>query len=247
MSTSVKISENNSSQKSICFRLLIHVISWMPPNLVRKYVVPIFLSFVCHDINVYDNLLCRPGGTNIWGQLGFGPSNFSSCKIASVSNWKRVCRALPLFMTLIALKLLIPTNFETIPTGLLWVRNLPTHTLYHFTIYIIWIFFIDLPKKILMIHILVLFLFKLQFIQVFSQPSSWKPGESSGAFILKKYDENFDDFLAKLYGKLPNDSMIQDYMEKKEIFTITKPTDIHSKWTISVKGGNFLFEGCHNV
>ena len=85
MSTSVKISENDS-QKSICFRLLIHVISWMPPNLVRKYVVPIFLSFVCHDINVYDNLLCRPGGTNIWGQLGFGPSNFSSCKMASVNN-----------------------------------------------------------------------------------------------------------------------------------------------------------------
>ena len=94
-----------------------------------------------------------------------------------------------------------------------------------------------------MIHILVLFLFKLQFIQAFSQPSSWKPGESSGAFILKKYDDNFDDFLAKLYGKLPNDSMIQDYMEKKEIFTITKPSVLNSKWTISVKGGNFLVQG----
>ena len=158
---------------------------------------------------------------------------------------KESARALPLFMILIALNLLVPTNFKTIPTGLLWVRNLPTHTLYHFTTYIIWIFFTDLPKQILMIHILVLFLFKLQFIQVFSQPSSWKPGESSGAFILKKYDDNFDDFLAKLYGKLPNDSMIQDYMEKKEIFTITKPSVLNSKWTISVKGGNFLVEGCH--
>ena len=98
-----------------------------------------------------------------------------------------------------------------------------------------------------MIHILVLFLFKLQFIQAFSQPSSWKPGESSGTFILKKYDDNFDDFLAKLYGKLPNDSMIQDYMEKEEIFTITKPSVLNSKWTISVKGGNFLVEGCPHI
>ena len=111
MSTSVKISENDSSQKSICFRLLIHVISGMRPNLVRKYVVPIFLSFVCHDINVDDNLLCRPGGTNILGQLGFGPSNFSSCKIASVNNWKRVCRSFASFYDIDCFDLTYPNQF----------------------------------------------------------------------------------------------------------------------------------------
>ena len=99
----------------------------------------------------------------------------------------------------------------------------------------------------MIIYILVIFLLKLQSIQAFSKHSSWKPGEASGTFILTKYDDNFDDFLAKLYGKLPNDSMIQDYMEKKEIFKITKPSVLNSKWTISVKGGNFLVEGCHNV
>ena len=97
----------------------------------------------------------------------------------------------------------------------------------------------------MIIHILFIFLLKLQSIQAFSEPSNWKPGEASGTFILTKYDDNFDDFLARLYGKLPNDSMIQDYMEKNEIFTITKPSDLNSKWTISVKGGNFLVEGCH--
>ena len=96
----------------------------------------------------------------------------------------------------------------------------------------------DLHQQIMITHILVLFLFNS--IQAFSQPSSWKPGEASGTFILKKYDDNFDDFLAKLYGKLPNDSMIQDYMKKKETLTITKPSTINSKWAISVKGGNFL-------
>ena len=87
--------------------------------------------------------------------------------------------------------------------------------------------FNDLPKQIMIIHILVLFL--LNSIQAFRQLSSWKPGEASGTFILTKYDDNFDDFLAKLYGKLPNNSMIMDYMEKKETFTITKPSIINSK------------------
>ena len=113
------------------------------------------------------------------------------------------------------------------------------HTFYHFTFY--GISFTDLHKLIIIIHILFLYLLKLQSIHAFGQPSSWKPGEASGTFILSKYDDNFDDFLAKLYGKLPNDSMIQDYMNKKEILTITKPSILNSKWTISVKGGNYYY------
>ena len=93
----------------------------------------------------------------------------------------------------------------------------------------------------MIIHSLFIALLKLQSIQAFSKPSNWKPGEASGTFILTKYDDNFDDFLAKLYGKLPNDSMIQDYMVKKVILTIAKPSSVNSKWTISVKGGRYFF------
>ena len=69
---------------------------------------------------------------------------------------------------------------------------------------------------------------------------SWKPGEPSGSFVLTKYDENFATFMAELYGKLPNDSMIQNYMKKKEILTFTRPSPLNSKWKISVKGGKLL-------